>query len=67
MKRKFSFSALFISAGLAVTLLMISCTEDPINSATKTAGSLALSTTTLTYGGNYGPSHVLAIWVEISS
>ena len=54
-----------LSAGIFIT----SCTStvDPINSAVKTPGSLAVSTTTTTYNGKYTPRHVLAIWIESST
>jgi hypothetical protein len=67
MKRKFSISALLIASAIFISLSITSCTEDPVNSATKTAGSLTVSATTSSYNGNYSPTHVLAIWVESST
>lgn len=67
MKRNFSISSTLLLSALFISLFLTSCTEDPINSATKTAGTLAVSTTTSSYNGNYAPTHVLAIWVESST
>ena len=50
---------------LLIVCLSTSCTgNDPAQSDIKTPGSMVTSLTTSTYNGNYGPNHVLAIWIE---
>ena len=51
-------------------LMLSACTaaNDPtINNSVKTSGTLAVSTATTSYSGQYAPRHVLAIWVESNS
>lgn len=50
-----------------MTVSSCSTGEDPIDNAVKTAGTLTAKVTTSSYGGNYAPSNVVAIWVESSS
>jgi len=50
-----------------ISLSACSTTEDPIDNAVKTDGSLTVKATTSSYQGEYAPSHVVAIWVESSS
>lgn len=50
-----------------ISLSACSTTEDPIDNAVKTDGTLAVKATTSTYSGEYAPSHVVAIWVESGS
>jgi len=53
---------------IATVFVLSACsTDDPIDSAVKTDGSLSVSVTTTTYNGKYTPRHVLAIWVESSA
>jgi hypothetical protein len=50
-----------------VSLSACSTTEDPIDNAVKTDGTLTVKATTSTYSGEYAPHNVVAIWIESGS
>ena len=66
MNKKIRNIALACLTGIS-GLFISACTDSTVDTSLKTAGTLTVNTTTATYNGDYGPAHVVAIWIENSS